>query len=350
MMYDYADYTGDVDFLRNIAFDFMQGAFNVYYAMMEEVDGRLSMPVTISPEYRGSDTNAWGADASFQLAACHRLVRNLIAAAEVLGEKPDEKWLLVSEKLPQACLAPFVKDWGENMPIKVEGEQEIALWDGVCLNGSHRHHSHLAGICPFNTLDPESPEWAAIVRNSIARWVGKGMSGWTGWCVPWASSIQVRLDNPQAANTLLKLWHASFVNPGGCSTHDAVYHGVFQFCGRPDIIQLDGTMGALSAIQDMLLHDRCGVLHLFAGVVCGASFENMPAPGGFVVSASNIPAAGDAGNARVRAVRSGNLRLRLHIPCGRIVCRYDGREMVFAGDDVIELHLEAGSEAVFSAI
>jgi len=43
---------------------------------------RLSLPVSVSPEYNGSGMNAWGRDASFQLAAFHFLApfRNSVFA------------------------------------------------------------------------------------------------------------------------------------------------------------------------------------------------------------------------------------------------------------------------------
>ena len=35
----------------------------------------------------------------------------------------------------------------------------IGLWDGLELEKSHRHHSHLAGLYPFDTLDINDKEW-----------------------------------------------------------------------------------------------------------------------------------------------------------------------------------------------
>jgi hypothetical protein len=52
-------------------------------------------------------------------------------------------------------------------------------------------------------------------------------------------------------------------------------------------MQLDGAMGGVAAVQEMLLHDRRGTLYVFPAIPAGwgrVTFERMRAPGGFVVS------------------------------------------------------------------
>lgn len=303
MMFDYVDYTGDLDFLRRDVFDFMRGAMRVFQAMLEpQPDGTLALPVTVSPEYRGAEMDAWGRNASFQLAAVHRLARNLLQAAQWLNEKPDPAWEDILARLPKASLFTAGNSPGE-----------IGLWDGLALEESHRHHSHLAGICPFDIIDPDDPQWRAIVAQTRARWTRLGMGLWSGWCVPWAAMLYNRLDNPLMAENLLEIWRRTFTNPGGGSLHDAWFPGLTLMAGRPEIMQMDASMGALTAVQDMLLHSRQGVLHVFAGASPHwktASFQNMPAPGGFRVTASRSKH-GAAGIA-ITATRDSTLRLIVH--------------------------------------
>ncbi|MBR4665100.1 MAG: hypothetical protein IKO93_14630, partial [Lentisphaeria bacterium] len=164
MMFDYCDYTGDFDYLKNHVYDFMLGVWHVYEVMLETgPDGVPSLPVSVSPEYRGSAIDAWGRNASFQLAAIHRLLRNLIRAAELLGKQPEERWLEIELKLPAASIC----------------NGEIAVWDGLLLEESHRHHSHLAAICPFDVIDPLSEEWKPVMEATMERWVRLGMGQWT---------------------------------------------------------------------------------------------------------------------------------------------------------------------------
>ena len=47
----------------------------------------------------------------------------------------------------------------------------IALWEGMPLEESHRHHSHLAGITPFDIFDLDDPAWREILERSIGEWI-----------------------------------------------------------------------------------------------------------------------------------------------------------------------------------
>ena len=302
MMYDYADYAGDRAFLKTVALPFMNGAFVVYRAMMEDDGERLRLPVSVSPEYRGAAMDAWGADASFQLAACHRLCENLLAAASELGLPPDPAWSDVSDRLPRACVGSPDDEGGAD-------RTRILLWDGVDLEESHRHHSHLGSIAPFDTIDLRSPEWRDIVERSLRHWVSRGMGLWSGWCMSWASQLHSRVGNGEGAELLLELWRRVFTNEGRGSLHDAVMNGVTLMgappivprpasdstpsadprpaAARPERMQIDGAMGGVAAVQEMLLHSRRGVLRVFPAIPASwprTAFERMRAPGGLIVS------------------------------------------------------------------
>lgn len=276
MMFDYCDYSGDTAFLEEEVFDFMQGVMNVFRIMLEEApDGTLSLPVSISPEYRGTALDACGRNSSFQLAAIHNLARNLLKAAAILKQNIDPFWEKVEKHLPPCSF------YGEG------DKKEIALWDGLPLEESHRHHSHLGGICPFNTIDVTDPAWEKIVFNSNRRWTGKGMGEWTGWGITWASRIRSRLGNAEAAVLMLELWKKCFTNKGGGSLHDAAFWGFTEFAFCDYVMQMDATMGAVTAIQELFAHDINGVLYFFRGIPKSwkqSSFERLHLPGGLIAS------------------------------------------------------------------
>ncbi|HEU4754142.1 MAG TPA: hypothetical protein VFU47_13615, partial [Armatimonadota bacterium] len=75
-------HTLDRTFLIRVAYPFMKGVLRVYEAMLEEEGRRLSLPVTVSPEFGGADFHAWGRSASCQLAIVHFLCRALLRASE----------------------------------------------------------------------------------------------------------------------------------------------------------------------------------------------------------------------------------------------------------------------------
>jgi hypothetical protein len=249
MMFDYVRYTGDWDYLREKVYPFMVGTLKVYQAMLEKIDGQYHLPVSVSPEYNGAQMNAWGRDASFQLAAIHRLIEDLQQAADQLNLQHDPAWIDIQQNLPR-----------------------------------------------FDTIDVNDEQYRELVFNALDQWISKGMGLWSGWCVPWASMIQSRMHNGIAAELLLEIWERIFTNQGHGTLHDTEACGISVMGGsyrgkgnRKEIMQLDAGFGAVTAIQEMLLHARRGVLQIMPGVprhwkTC--SFEPMPTQFGVTVSAT----------------------------------------------------------------
>lgn len=262
MMFRYVRYSGDVEFLKSGGYDFMKGAMNVYRAMMEERDGRLSIPLGPSPEWGGSEVRkAVGRDPSFQLAAAHRLARDLVDAAKLLGEEPDPMWLDVERRLPQ-----FSSSDGE----------VVELFLGQRLTESHRHHSHLAGFFPFDTIDVEAN--GKVVYGSYMNWVWCGKGMWTGWCVPWASILNTHFGYDRAAVGMLLDWDRYFCDDGHGSHHNAVFDGFTCFNRGMNIMQMDGQCAAATAVMELLAHEVNGRVEFFRGCPPewkDVSFENL---------------------------------------------------------------------------
>lgn len=288
MMFQYVQFSGDKKFLEETAYPFMKGTMRVFEEMLEKDGDKYFLPVSVSPEYRGAEMDAWGKSASFQLAAIHRLCEDLIFAAELLGEKPAAVWRAISDNLPEYTLT---KD-----------RTRIALWEGTDLEESHRHHSHLGLICPFDTIDIFDPSNVDIINNTIRHWTEKGPGLWSGWSVPWASMLHSRMHNGTMAEIYLEIFTRVYMNEGYGSLHDpdapgfSDIRGPLPLAGGPgvkktqtrELMQMDAAMGAVVAVQDMLLHRRRGVVYIFPGISArweNAKFKNMPCEGGFFISA-----------------------------------------------------------------
>lgn len=324
-------YSGDVEFLRENAYPLMKGALRVYEVMLDETEDGWRLPVSVSPEFGGSGMDAWGANASYQLAAIHMLARALIRASEVLGIDAEdrERWRDIDERLPEAA-------------TDSDGLQ-IYLWEGQPLSESHRHHSHLAGIYPFDTLDygPGGPQ-EALVRNSLRHLTDKGMGRWTGWCMPWASILFARQDNGGMAELLLAAYRRAFMNRGYASSHDSQFPGLTVMDGRPTIMQIEACLGAAAAVLEMLAHTRAGVLHVFPAVPDAwseAAFSGLRAEGAFLVDAERRD--GCCVGVRVESLQGALLRLAN--PWGRAAVRVesDGKTQVIEGP-VLDLPTRAG--------
>ena len=293
-------YTMNEEILETVAWPLLNGAFEGYWSMMEEKrekDGKmvLSLPVSVSPEFKGSRLDAWGRDASFQLAAAHMVSEILPQAAEVLGQEVDLRWQEVSEKLPR-----FTTIKASASLERPEREDErIALWEGMDLIESHRHHSHMAGIYPFDVLDPMDPELRPIIRATYDNWIRKGAGVWSGWCIPWASILHNRNNEPEAAVSWLIYWYRNFLNEGRGSLHDAAFQGISNISSPgwhniPEIennrekMQLDASFGALSAVLDLLVYNKGGVVYVLPKIHrdwTEFDFEGIVAEGGFVIGA-----------------------------------------------------------------
>lgn len=257
--------------------------------------------------------NAWGRNASFQLACIHWLIRALNECCRVLGESPRPVWSEIETSLPMAC---------------VEGDaphRRIHLWSGTDLEESHRHHSHLAGITPFDVIDPKDPAWRDVVSQSINHWIRKGMGLWSAWCMPWASALHQRVGNAEMAVMILKIWKSVFTNPGHGTLHDCEFPG-FTLMGvtasaspdtRGEKMQMDAGMGVTATLLDGMAQARKGVIYLFAGAPKAwkdVAFSGIRCPGAFLVSAARN--AGQVSSVTVFSERGGEFRLANPWPTG----------------------------------
>ncbi len=316
----------DESILQEIAWPLLNGAFEGYWAMHETKENKFSLPVSVSPEYRASKMSACGRDASFQLAAWHMIAQILPQAAATLGEEIDARWQEVEEKLPPYTL--------------VNGR--IGLWDGLELEESHRHHSHLASIWPFQSIDPLADENWKIVADSIAYWNKMGAGNWTGWCVPWASILCSRLNLADAATTWLHWMLDNFTNVGWGTLHNADFAGTSAFHddslssgGKPEnreVMQMDATMGFLIAITELLVQNRRDGIYVLPAIPRRwreLSFDGIRCEGAFLIGAS--VEGGRVVEVRVRSEKGGVLRL-------------------FPGaNDLVEREMNAGEDWVWRA-
>lgn len=285
LFWQYYLYTGDLGFLRERAYPFLCKVMRVYEEMLEETQGRFSLPLGISAEF-GNDISPriLGRNPSSQLACIHMLLDALLESARLLNIPPRPIWKSMRENLP-----PFTL-------IGRPGDERIAIWEGQDLDFCHRHHSHLSCIYPFDTLGELTPEIQGIVDNSIDHWISKGMGKWSEWSMPIAAIIQCRMGFKESPWQILQMWRKLFVNEGLATVYAARFPGLTTHrkdlqkssLETHEIMQLDGTMGAVTAFYEMLVHTRNGITHIFPGVpdeMKDIAFSNIRVPGGFLISA-----------------------------------------------------------------
>jgi len=332
-------YSGEESLLRDLVRPLLNGAFEGYWSMIErkrDTEGaeRFSMPYTMSPEYH-KDRKNWGRDASFQLAACHSVVRTLTKVAELLGEPVDPRWAEVVAKLPpyqHIDTQPGLARSGP--PLRAltaqASDRRIGVWEGEDYSESHRHHSHLAAFYPFETLDPLEPELCEVAENSYNTWTLRGSGFWAGWSFPWASILCSRYNRPTAAVAMLHQLEVGFTNEGGntcCDGNPGISVGkwrspeVAERNWRADegldrrrsteIIQMDAALGAVSAVLELLVQVRPdGIVYVLPALPVGwyeLCFDNICCPGGFRIGATVEKRI--TTEIRIEATRQGDLRV-----------------------------------------
>ncbi len=151
--------------------------------------------------------------------------------------------------------------------------------------------------------------------------------------------IHTRFDNGAAAELLLEIWQRQCTNEGQGTLHDTHFPGVSMMgCnyehragrGGGEIMQMDAGMSCTAAIQEMLLHTRRGVTHVFAGTPqawADVSFARMRTDGAFLVSASRHK--GRTEKLVIASLAGGVLQLA-NPWAGGVCVRYnDGKTKVF---------------------
>ncbi len=315
-------YVGDKEVLKQFSLPFMVNVLHGYRAMLEVDQEKnnfiFTLPVSVSPEFKGASKDAWGKNASYQLAAIRALALAISQANKVLNETPS----LLADSMIRFLPAYTSISGPRTLEYPQYASTRIALWEGQDLVESHRHHSHLAGISPFRSVPWEDSVNKALVSNSIYHWSRNGFGAWAGWSVPWAASIFAKTDQPDAAVSLLHWWHFNFTNQGRGTLHDIAFPLVNTTSSvnwnnvpaevNKEKMQLEAGFGALQSIYDLLIRNTNSGLYVLPNIPSrwqNFEFDGLLAEGGFVVGAKVKE--GKIIQIRLKSKRAETLRLHL---------------------------------------
>uniref|UniRef100_UPI003217D17A glycosyl hydrolase family 95 catalytic domain-containing protein n=1 Tax=uncultured Draconibacterium sp. TaxID=1573823 RepID=UPI003217D17A len=147
--YDYYQFTGDREFLKNRAVPLMKEVALFYEDLLagtEDENGKFRFFISYSPEHK-----LW-ANSTFDIAVAKAIYTYLIKACSELHIENGQikKWKKLRDKLPSYLLNSH------------GGLQEWA-WKGADEDYNQRHHSHFLPLYQFCEFDPErTPElWKA---------------------------------------------------------------------------------------------------------------------------------------------------------------------------------------------
>jgi hypothetical protein len=156
--YDYWQYSGDENFLKEKAIPFMLKSIAFYeFILTKAEDGKYMFIPSYSPEVGPLNMHPVVINATMDIAGLKQLLRNLLSLSGqgYLESSKTDLWQDILNNLP-----PY--------SIDDNGELKEWIWPGLENNNEHRHASHLYPL--FYEVDPDfkdQPELVAAARKAI---------------------------------------------------------------------------------------------------------------------------------------------------------------------------------------
>lgn len=270
---EYYLYTGDENFLRERAYPFLKEMADAIIALLEEVDGRLYLPLSAAPEVFDNTREAYlKPNTNYDLSLLIYLFKTLKGYADKLGIEN----------------APYGELLDKLDPLAISPSGILMLDRERLLHESHRHFSHMMALYPLHLINYDTDENKRIYRQSLLQLDTLGTGNWTGFSFGWAAQLYAMALNGNAAYEKLRAFAIGFVADNGFHLNgDFKNYGFSRFKYRP--FTLESLFAYCDAIQEMLLQNHQGYLDLFPAVPTDwkqrASFRHLRVYGGILVSA-----------------------------------------------------------------
>lgn len=269
---EYYLYTGDREFLEQKAFPFLEGIGKAIKGLLQEKDGKLYLPLSTSPEIHDATPEAYlEPNSNFDLALIRYLFTRLKEYSNLLKKDIEEYERLLSML------------------------DDIAIIDGCIglnrverLTESHRHFSHLMCLYPLHLINYDTEEHKELYQNALLELERLGTGMWVGFSYAMSAQIYAMAEQGEAAYEKLREFADGFVGDNGFHLNgDFKRKGYSSFHYRP--FTLESLFGYCDALQEMLLQEHQGYLHLFPAIPEAwqereISFQQLRSYGGLLVS------------------------------------------------------------------
>ena len=284
-------YSDDIQFLREKAYPFMRECMLFYERLLEKgEDGKYHLCVSFSPEFQ-----SWISDDTLSLSLIRYLINAAVKAVEIL-------------QIHETHL-PIWREMLENLQEYHVDESGLCLGEGLSYTESHRHMSHLGPIYPCDDLNIDgSSEDRQLIERSIENVILKGYGTFVGWAFVWLSAIASRVGRGKMAWWTLKQFADAFVVGNTYNLNlDWERNGIST---KRDTLCVDGNMGAVDSLNQMLLQSWGGRIRVFPACPNhwrDIRFDNLRCEGGVEVSA--VREDGRTLGVRLQSASGGSVRL-----------------------------------------
>ena len=319
-------YSNDIDFLKEKGYPFMRECMLFFERLLEQgEDGKYHLNVAYAPEFK-----SWARDDTLSLSLIRYLFDGTMKAVEVL--QIDEPRLEVWKEMLENLQEYHVDDSG------------LCFAEGLPYSESHRHMSHLAPVYPCDDVNIDgSPEERQLIDRTINNVILKGYGTFVGWAFVWLSAIAARAGRGRMAWWTLKQCADAFVSGNTYNLNlDWERNGISI---QPDTLCVDGNMGAVDSLNQMLLQSWGGRIRVFPACPNHwreIRFDNLRGEGGVEVSAVRV----DGCTLGVRLQSASKTSVRLVNPFGDSGGYLGGRNIQPTTNGDLEIDLTAG-EAIW---
>ncbi len=284
-MWEHYRYTLDTDFLVR-AWPIMKDALLFVLDYMEEIDGELVMGVTTSPE------NTYISKNGDKVSFCRMSAMDAELIALLMGDCLEAIDVLRSAgrtdaEIPDGLEEEIRTAAGKLAPPQIGADGTILEWgfEAEEAEPRHRHQSHVIGAYPYHAITARDAELFAAVRKSIEKRIRNDGAN-TGWSRAWAGGLMARLGDGNAARDLV-----------GSMARYSGLPNLFSCCNIKQVpkllednkpMQIDGNMGTVQAVIEMLLQSHDGEIVILPALPESwkkGSFRGLVARGNVVIDA-----------------------------------------------------------------